>query len=206
MGVVVLLCELAHARFPRYRIGDSDGGRLAGRRLNLVVNFATVIAMFAIAVTVFGDFLIREGPSFWYEPVVFLVVFDFAYYCMHRTLHHPKLMRLLHGVHHRISHPTAVESLYEHPIDTVLAFTLLFACMALVGPMGQTSFIVASLLYMVIFGLGHANLDLPSKVMAPLNHWARRHDAHHAQRSVNYGSITPVWDWLFGTAADTVRR
>lgn len=205
-GVLVLLCEWAHARFPQYRIGNSDGNRLAGRRLNLIANFATVFAMFVIAITVFGDYLIREGPSLWYEPVVFLLVFDFAYYCMHRTLHHPTLMRLLHGVHHRISHPTAVESLYEHPIDTVLAFTLLFACMAVVGPLGVTSFAVASLLYMTIFGLGHANLDLPFKAMAPLNHWARRHDAHHAQRSVNFGSITPVWDRLFNTEAAPTRR
>ena len=114
-------------------------------------------------------------------------------------------MRLLHGIHHRISHPTTVESLYSHPVDTVIAFTLLFACMALVGPMGMTSFVVASLLYTTVFALGHANLHLPVRAMAPLNHWARRHDAHHAQRNVNYGSITPFWDWLFRTAANSIR-
>ncbi|MDE0061802.1 MAG: sterol desaturase family protein [Gammaproteobacteria bacterium] len=205
-GAVVGSCQWAHFRFPGYRIADSNGARIAGRLLNLAFNLAIVAGMFTVALTQFGEHLIREGSSYWYEPIVFLLVFDLAYYCLHRTLHRPVLMRLLHGVHHRIRHPTAMESLYSHPVDTVIAFTLLFACMALVGPLGETSFVVASLLYMVIFGLGHANLDLPFRGMAPLNHWARRHDAHHAQRNVNFGSITPVWDWMFGTLPEPARR
>ena len=204
-GTVALMCQWAHARFPAYRIADSGGDRIRGRRLNMAVNGGIVVGMYAIALTLFGDHLVREGPSQWYEPIVFLLVYDFAYYCLHRTLHRPALMRLLHGIHHRISHPTTVESLYSHPVDTVIAFTLLFACMALVGPMGMTSFVVASLLYTTVFALGHANLHLPVRAMAPLNHWARRHDAHHAQRNVNYGSITPFWDWLFRTAANSIR-
>ena len=205
-GAAVGSCQWAYYRFPGYRIADSNGARIAGRWFNIAVNLAIVAGMFTVALTQFGDFVIREGPSFWYEPIVFLLVFDFAYYCLHRTLHLPVLMRLLHGVHHRIHHPTAAESLYSHPVDTVIAFTLLFACMALVGPLGTTSFVVSSLLYMVIFGLGHANLDLPFRSMAPLNHWARRHDAHHSQRNVNFGSITPVWDRLFGTLPEPAHR
>ncbi len=204
-GAAVGSCQWAYYRYPGYRIGASNGARIARRWFNIAANLAIVAGMFTLAMTVFGDFLIRAGPSYWYEPLVFLLVFDFAYYCLHRTLHLPVLMRLLHGVHHRIHHPTAAESLYSHPVDTVIAFTLLFACMALVGPLGMTSFVVSSLLYMVIFGLGHANLRMPFRGMAPLNHWARRHDAHHAQRNVNFGSITPVWDWLFGSLPEPGR-
>lgn len=147
-GAVVGACQRAHFRYPAYRIGDSNGARITGRLRNLGVNLAIVAGMFTVALTQFGAFLVREGPSYWHEPLVFLLVFDFAYYCLHRSLHLPVLMRLLHGVHHRIRHPTAMESLYSHPVDTVIAFTLLFACMALVGPLGETSFVVASLLYM----------------------------------------------------------
>ena len=54
--------------------------------------------------------------------------------------------------------------------------------------------VVALLLHATTNVLDHANLQLSRRLAWLSNHWASRHDAHHTQVRVNYGSITPLWD------------
>lgn len=52
-----------------------------------------------------------------------LALYDVRYYAMHRTLHRPALMRLIHGVHHRVRYPTAQDSIYVHHAELAAAIT-----------------------------------------------------------------------------------
>ena len=124
---------------------------------------------------------------------------DFLYYWMHRALHRPTLMRLVHGVHHRVHHPSAVEALYLNPFETVAAMVLLFGCIAAVGPVSMPSFIAIALVHSLVNIATHVNLDLPHPAFRLTNHWARRHDLHHgARRDAHFSSIFPYWDMAFG--------
>ena len=199
-GAVIVVCQVAYNHVPSWRIGESDRDVLVARRLCIVANAILVLVLYVAALALFGDRFVRDGRSIWWEPLSVLAWYDLGYYWLHRALHWRPLMRTVHGVHHRTRHPTVWEGLYVHPLDTALAHLLLFGCILIVGPVGLSSLLVVVVGHTVINALGHTNLRLPGRPMALANAWAVRHDAHHAQRNVNFGAITPVWDRLFGTA------
>ena len=193
--------QLLHASFPRLRLAPGDGHRIVGRYRNVAANVAAAVLVYLAGVGLLGEYLVDPSrPSRWYAPFIVLLLYDFFYYWLHRTLHRPPLMRLIHVVHHRTRHPTAVDSLYLHPLETAMGLAVLLGCIAMAGPLSVVGFAAVSLLHALINVIDHANLNVPSRLAWLCNHWSARHDLHHS-RGGNYGSITPVWDWLFGTTA-----
>lgn len=158
-----------------------------------------------LAVLYFGSaFLIREAPPtalrWGWEVLSALLLYDFLYYVMHRALHRPRLMRWIHGVHHRVRHPTAMEALYMHPAENVAGLSLLFASIGIVGPVSPASFLTIAFAHSFVNIVTHTNLVLPHPAFRLTNHWAVRHDHHHYRHlNANYASIFPFWDLMFGT-------
>ena len=192
-------CQWAVARFPERQIAPGDGARAPRRALTFVANSAVSVVIYAAALLLLHEHLVRDGASRWYEAPAALLLYDLLYYFMHRTFHLPRLMRLVHGVHHRVRHPTAVDSLYLHPVETAAGLCLLLASVAAVGPVGAGSFILAALAHSLVNIIIHANLTFPHRALALTNHWAVRHCTHHTRLNTNYASIFPFWDLLFGT-------
>lgn len=191
--------QWAHLRFDAWRIAPGDGHRQSNRYTNVLANGTVALGVYLVGIVVFGTHLVDPSrPSRWWAPVVVLLLYDFGYYWLHRGLHLPRLMRRIHWVHHRNLHPTAIDSLYLHPFETVAGLVVLLASVAIVGPMGLAAFVAVSLLHTLVNLLHHANLQLPFRLAWLPNHFAERHDTHHS-RGGNYGVITPLWDWLFGT-------
>ena len=46
-----------------------------------------------------------------------LLIHDFYFYCIHRLMHHPKLFKHVHAVHHRSHNPTPFAAFSFHPIE-----------------------------------------------------------------------------------------
>ena len=195
MAAVLAAGQWAHGRFPRLRIADADGGRLRDRRRLVAWNAVAAFGTYGAGLAWFGDWLLRDGPSGLWQPLAALLLYDFAYYWLHRWWHAPRMMRILHGAHHRVRHPTAVDGLYGSPVETAIALAVLLACIAAVGPVGAAAFVAVVGVHTFVNTIDHFNVRLPG-----LRYWAARHDAHHHRRRVNYG-ISPLWDVLFRTAA-----
>jgi len=74
-----------------------------------------------------------EMPA-WYVVIAqlgfFILLDDFLYYWMHRTMHKGWLLKHVHSIHHRIRHTTAINGNYMHPIEYLCT-----AGLALIGPM-----------------------------------------------------------------------
>jgi sterol desaturase/sphingolipid hydroxylase (fatty acid hydroxylase superfamily) len=134
------------------------------------------------------------------EALAVLLVYDFAYYFMHRAMHHKKLMRWVHGVHHRARSPTALESLYQHPVELLSGLLLLMASTWAVGPVHPYAFAAAFFVYSTFNILVHSGLEFPGAVFAPLNTLMRKHHTHHQRFDKNYASLTPLPDLFFRTA------
>ena len=130
-----------------------------------------------------------------------LVVYDFVYYFLHRGMHHPKLLRWVHGVHHRARNPSALESFYQHPVELVSGLALLFASIWVVGPVHEHAFVATFFLYSTLNIIVHAGLESRVGLLAPIDFLIRKHHAHHSADPLkNYSTMTPLPDLIFGTA------
>ncbi len=194
-GILMGVCQLSYTHAPKLRLIDRDAAAARNFWSVVVLNIVATFATYISAVLLFSDFLIRSGPTYWYEAILAVLLYDFAYYWMHRVMHTKFLMRHLHGWHHRCKHPTAIDGLYQRPHETVLALALLMGCVALVGPVSVLSFVLVIFIHTVINMLDHANLRTGMKW---LDHLMYAHDLHHSRRNVNFG-FTPLWDHVFRT-------
>ena len=197
MGVLMGACQAAFTYLPNMRQQSRDITATHNYWLIILLNVIAVFATYIGAVLIFPDLLIRTGPSHWYEVVVPVLLYDFAYYWLHRLMHTKFLMRHLHGWHHLCKHPTALDGLYQRPHETMLALAMLMGCVAIVGPVGVTAFVLVIFFHTLINMLDHANLKTGLRW---LDHIMKAHDMHHSIRDVNYG-FTPLWDHVFGTTA-----
>jgi len=144
-------------------------------------------------------------PRILVEGVVILALFDFFYYLLHRyPFHEWTLLRKVHAVHHIVRNPTAIDSLYQHPVENALGLVLLWACVLAValvaGPVNAWSFGWAFLVYSLLNVVVHDGLDLRARPLRVVTYLATRHNKHHVSMAgKNYASVTPLWDRVFGT-------
>ena len=158
----------------------------------------------------YGALIAETALPFWaiaLEAALILVVYDFAYYGLHRAMHRPWLLRTVHGVHHRARNPSALESLYQHPLELVAGLALLFGATFVVGRISgaggvhPAAFGIAFLVYSTLNVLVHSGLDSGTKLLAPIDFLTRKHHTHHHDDpNKNYATLTPLPDFLFGTA------
>lgn len=205
----ILLAVLAWAyhspRFAHRRISQRPAikvARLARLRTMGVISTLSLAAV--IAPTYFlHDVLFHERPTPWWEialqSVGVLMLYDFLYYFLHRTMHHKRLMRWVHGVHHRARNPSTLESFFQHPVELLAGLGLLFACVAAFGPIHVLTFQIVFFVYSNLNILIHSGLALPFG--GPVNFLTKKHHVHHQDDfAKNYASLTPLPDRIFGTA------
>src|SRR6476620_8470477 len=139
-----LLTFLAFAyhskRFEGYRISLKESmktpgaKRLANIAFIAVLSLVAVFAMtYAIYPFTFHDHTVSPARLV-YEILAILLVYDFAYYWLHRAMHTTNGMRWVHGRHHEVRNPTAMESFYLTPAELFAALGLLLACTWVLGP------------------------------------------------------------------------
>ena len=194
-------------RFARHRISDKPGIKVPWpARLRTMATISTLSLLVVLGGTyVAFPWLVSTDHAPWWrialEATSILVIYDFAYYFLHRTLHHKKLMRFVHGVHHRARNPSALESFYLHPIELVLGLGLLLASTLVIGPVDSLSFLIAFFAYSNLNIIIHAGLDLPGRLLAPTSFLTRKHHVHHQNDfNKNFSSLTPLPDLIFRTA------
>jgi len=199
-------------RFARYRIRTPSRQRISNLRkvVNIGLNGILALSFFAFVLTYFGDAVIADqslttavpGVLVFGEVLAALMLYDFMYYFLHRGMHHPKLMKYVHGVHHYVRFPTSAESIFLHPVENLAGLGLLCLAIAIVGPVTPLSFLLVFFVHHVVNILVHSNLVLPHPVFKLFNFWAVKHDIHHGKHlNRNYASIFPFWDQMFGTYA-----
>ncbi|MCO4745833.1 MAG: sterol desaturase family protein [Proteobacteria bacterium] len=148
---------------------------------------------------------VHDGPlDPWWQiaaSVVFFVYLDDAlYYVMHRTLHHPRLYKHVHAVHHRVTTPWAGSGLYMHPIEYCLTGALV-----LVGPLLLGSHVVTLCIWVGIrqwiAAEGHCGYRIPLNPSHLFPGYSGNdfHDAHHAKFTGNYSGFLGYIDRWLGT-------
>jgi len=159
----------------------------------------------------------RPNPDQWLPEIghtallswlVYLIVFDFVDYWIHRLQHRLRWWWELHAVHHSQRQMTYWSDQRNHLLDDLLRDVLIALTALLIGaaPSQFVAFVVFS---RVLQSLQHANIrigfghGLDRVLVSP--HF---HRVHHAvglghegrQQGCNFGVLFPWWDMLFGTA------
>ena len=178
------------------------------RRMAIINSIESVSLVYALTYVlypyIFSEKTVSLGRIVW-EGVAVLALYDFFYYLVHRyAFHESKLLRRVHSVHHVVKNPSAVDSLYLHPVENFLGLSLVWACTALVaalaGPVSVYSFAWAFVVYSLLNIVIHSGLRLPSIPFGPVNYLTGRHQKHHlSMKAKNYSSVTPIFDLIFGT-------
>lgn len=156
---------------------------------------------------------VSDGP--WTSFVIYLLVFDFLGYCLHRAQHQWNWWWALHAVHHSQRQMTQWTDNRNHLLDDVLT-AVIWVCVAQVIGIAPSQFVAVVAITQLSENFQHANLRLS------FGRWGERcwvsprfHRLHHSVGAGhestaqtghtvlgghNFGVLLPWWDMLFGTA------
>ena len=192
-------------RYRKYRIRTPKTYEIPRFRkiVNTQLNNILSLSIFGAFAYFLGDKVLYPGwpgvATVFGQALGVLMLYDFMYYFVHRSAHHPKAMKYVHGVHHFVRFPTSDESIYLHPGETLVGVSLLLLAVTIVGPISSVSFLVMFFFYSSINIIVHSNLVFPHPVFRLFNFYTTTHDIHHNKVRHNYASIFPFWDQMFGT-------
>ncbi|WP_019571050.1 sterol desaturase family protein [Thioalkalivibrio sp. ALE11] len=139
--------------------------------------------------------------------VVFLVV-EFLVYALHRAFHQVPWLWRLHAVHHLDTQVDVTTSHRHHSLELLLVMAVLIPVVTLLGPepLVLLGYFVVRVTVILV---SHSNLRLPrglDRVLRWLVVTPDFHRLHHAadrrHTDSNYGTVTPWFDYLFGSATD----
>lgn len=172
-----------------------------------ILIFATMAALVFVVLRPYTNFfqpydLYGKAYYFLTFPLM-LLVHDAYFYAIHRLMHHPKLFRLVHRVHHFSTNPSPWTSYAFHPLEAFLEAGIipLIAFTLPVHPSALGLFLLFQFCYNVY---GHLGFELfPKNFQKSLiGKWINTgtaHNQHHEHFHGNYGLYTLIWDRLFGT-------
>ncbi len=132
-----------------------------------------------------------------------LVFNDAWFYGWHRLMHHPRLFRHVHAVHHKSVDVNPFTSYSFHGVEAfILGIWIVPVSMWLPLPLSALAALqIVGLANNVMAHLGYE--FLPRWILrVPLLRWtntATFHSLHHARFKGNFGLHSRVWDRLFGT-------
>ena len=144
-------------------------------------------------------------PLWWLPLSLFLYLFlhDTWFYWTHRIMHHPRLFKRMHAVHHASKPPTAWAAMSFHWSEALTGAFIIPALVFLipihVGILGLV------LTIMTIMGVtNHMGWEMfPRRLVHGLaGRWlitATHHHAHHQLYRGNYGLYFRFWDRICGT-------
>jgi sterol desaturase/sphingolipid hydroxylase (fatty acid hydroxylase superfamily) len=141
--------------------------------------------------------------------LLYLVVFDFVGYWLHRGQHAWAWWWALHAVHHSQRQMSRWSDSRNHVLDSLLLDTVA-ALLALLLGAEPAQFMALVLVMQLSESLQHANLRLRYGGLERVFVSPHFHRLHHAigigheglARGHNFGVLLSCWDHLFGTALD----
>ena len=132
-----------------------------------------------------------------------IVLHDTYFYWGHRLMHHPKIYRHVHLIHHKSTNPSPWAAYAFHPLEAFVEIGILYL-IAFIIPYHEYS-IIMWWAYMLFFNvMGHLGVELfPAdfleKGVLKWHNSATHHNMHHKHFNYNYGLFFNVWDGLMNT-------
>lgn len=144
--------------------------------------------------------------GWWWIPVsvlISLIIHDTYFYWLHRTIHHPRLFKPFHLLHHKSVNPTPLASYSFNFLEGVLEALVLLPLLVLV-PLHPLSFLIFTTLAFAINVYGHLGHEIAPRwlrhtFLFEILNTSVYHNLHHSRFKGNYGLYFRFWDRLMGT-------
>ncbi len=140
---------------------------------------------------------------FWLAFPLLFILHDTYFYWTHRLMHHPKLFKLFHLVHHRSTNPSPWAAYAFHPLEAIVEAGI-FVVFLYTLPVHALHLFIFFFLMIVYNVYGHLGYELYPKGFN--KHWLGRwintsisHNQHHQYFRGNYGLYFTFWDRVMGT-------
>lgn len=135
--------------------------------------------------------------------VLSLIIHDTYFYWMHRILHHPKLFRTTHLVHHQSINPSPWASQSFHIIESFLE-AFIVVVLVFIMPIHPLAIALFGLMSFIINVYGHLGYEVAPKwfrhsVFFEMINSSVHHNLHHSKFKGNYGLYFRFWDRVMGT-------
>ena len=146
-----------------------------------------------------------DYPLWWFflSIPVALVIHDTYFYWTHRLIHHPKLFRLFHSVHHESHNPSPWAAYCVSPGEAVIQAGII-PLVALTLPIHPLAFGIFWFLQVTIAVAGHTGYEFHAKWL--MDSWLGKffstptnHIQHHDSFKGNFGLYFNFWDRWMGT-------
>lgn len=142
----------------------------------------------------------QEYPLWWLPVslVIALLLHETYYYWLHRWMHHPKVFRIVHKVHHDSNITSPWTAFSFHPLEGLLQ-ALFLPLLLLVLPMHLYVLVLQLTIMTFSSVINHLDIEIyPRKFYRhKLGKWligATHHSLHHKQFKYNYGLYFTFWD------------
>ncbi|MDX2286852.1 MAG: sterol desaturase family protein [Bacteroidia bacterium] len=135
--------------------------------------------------------------------IIALLLNDTFFYWSHRAMHHPRLYRFFHRVHHESTDPSPLTSFAFHPSEAILEGLVTFL-LPFVMPVHIGVVIAVQVFDMLNNVLAHLGYELYPQGWTrwPLLKYktaSTHHNMHHQLFDGNYGLYFTWWDKWMGT-------
>jgi len=137
-------------------------------------------------------------PYLIFSLLLMIFIHDTYFYWTHRLIHHKKLFRYIHKVHHQFTNPSPWCAFSFHPFEAIISMGVIPIIIFCV-PWHQSTlivFITFMTLYDVYIHLGY---DIAQLRVGKWQNTGADHNYHHQNSRVNYGLYFTFWDQIMGT-------
>lgn len=135
-------------------------------------------------------------------PII-LLLHDTYFYWTHRLMHHPRVFRYFHKVHHLSTNPSPWAAFAFHPLEAFVeaGIVVMVAFIMPVHPLAIALFLLIMMVYNVY---GHLGYELYPKGFSRnrIGKWLNtsvNHNQHHQYFQGNFGLYFLWWDRWMGT-------
>ena len=139
----------------------------------------------------------------WLSFILSLVIHDTYFYWMHRILHHKRLFKYTHLLHHRSTNPSPWASYSFHFIEawTEGGALLVIVLLIPIHPIAIIMFTIGGFMINVYGHLGYEILPKRFRKSPSFGFFNTSvyHNLHHSKFNGNYGLYFRYWDRLMGT-------
>ena len=150
------------------------------------------------------DLIEAYGWGYWLLSIILMIfIHDTYFYWTHRAMHHPKIYRQIHAIHHKSRNPSPWAAFAFHPIEGVITAGVIVPISLLI-PFHSSALMVFLLFMMIYNAYGHLGYELYPKnfnktIIGKWINTSVSHNQHHQKFNGNYGLYFLFWDRWMGT-------